>query len=213
VLFHPSYANCSLSDTIQAGFSCYYKTKSDMAVFQTLLDHGWDINGSMDYAGDALIHALKCAPSDAVAPTWLLLHGADPTANTAPGVPSSTLEVACSAGAPLDVVRLLVQKGAVVKGSAALVLAAQRGAVDVCGLLLENGADIDTVPTGGDALIGKSKEDWGTAVHGAAAMGKKKCVEFLLGKGANKGIKNGMGLTPLELAKMRRHHDCVGILA
>lgn len=67
-----------------------------------------------------------------------------------------------------------------------MLVAAWNGNVEALRVLLDEGGgvfEIDEIPEAEDpdwAL----KEDWGTALHGAAARDEMACVAFLLSRGA-----------------------------
>ncbi|PSR82480.1 ankyrin repeat-containing domain protein, partial [Coniella lustricola] len=179
-------------------------------VFECMVKHNWDINYSLDHRGDALICALKFhAPELA---RWLLEHGADPNANLGSDPLAGTaLEVACSARCPRDIISLLIHKGADIEGSISMLVAAWVGHNEALSILLDGGADIDTIPkaSSSDLLL---EEYWGTPLHGAAAKGQSETVRFLLNKGARKDILNNAGRTPIETAEHFGHVACASIL-
>lgn len=179
--------------------------------FEVLLKHGWDVNYSLDHRGDALICAVgvRGSPSAHALARWLLEHGADPNANLRSSPLAGTaLETACAAGAPAEIVRLLVRRGADVKGGVATLAAAWEGNVEALGVLLdEGGADIDGIPEGVDEDL-PGEEYWGTMLHAAAAKGKVESVRFLLARGAERNMRNGAGRTPKETAEHFGHSDC-----
>lgn len=184
-----------------------------MAIFECMLQHGWDVNFSLDHQGDALICSLLFAATPDL-PRWLLEHGADPNANPrSDPVCSTALEAACSRPSiPADIVRLLLKHGAM--GSLALLVAAWNGNVEALRVLLDEGGGvfgIDVIPEAENpdwAL----KEEWGTALHGAAAKGEMASVEFLLSKGARTNIRNGAGSTPEQTAEHFEHKECADAL-
>jgi hypothetical protein len=64
----------------------------------------------------------------------------------------------------------------------ALVYASMHGHLDAAAFLLEQGAELNTIPGGFDYS--------GTALHYAAFNGQRAMVEFLLARGADAGIKD-----------------------
>lgn len=182
-------------------------------IFECMLQHGWDVNFSLDHRGDALICSLLFAATPDL-PQWLLEHGADPNANPrSDPVCSTALEAACyRPGTPADIISLLLRHGAT--GSLAMLVAAWNGNVEALRVLLNQGGEmfgIDVIPEAGnpDWAMG---EDWGTALHGAAAKGKMACVEFLLSRGARTDIRNGAGLTAEQTAEHFEHKECADAL-
>jgi ankyrin repeat protein len=69
-------------------------------------------------------------------------------------------------------------------------------------LLIEAGANVNA-----------EIEDGDTALHRAVLFNQPKIVELLLEKGAASAVKNGDGLTPLELARTLGYKDIAKLLA
>lgn len=202
LLDHGCY--CSFLET-QAALEGGHKIE----IFECMLQHGWDVNFSLDHRGDALICSLLFAATPDL-PRWLLEHGADPNANPrSDPVCSTALEAACSRPSiPADMVSLLLKHGAM--GNLAMLVAAWNGNVAALRVLLDQGGEvfgIDVIPEAENPDWGLEKE-WGTALHGAAAKGEMACVEFLLSRGARSDIRNGAGLTPEQTAENFEHKEC-----
>lgn len=178
-----------------------------------MLQHGWDVNFSLDHRGDALVCSLLFAATPDL-PRWLLEHGADPNENPRSDLLCSTaLEAACTRPSlPADIVRLLLQHQA--RGDLTMLVAAWNGNVEALRVLLDEGGDefdIDAIPEAENpdwAL----KEGWGTALHAAAAKGEMGCVAFLLSRSARTGIRNGAGLTPEQIAERFQQHECAHVI-
>lgn len=213
---HVGPANLLLDRGCYCGFQeteAALKGGHKIAIFQCMLQHGWDIDFSLDHRGDALVCSLLFAAT-AELPRWLLEHGADPNANPrSDPVCSTALEAACSRPSiPADIVSLLLKHGAM--GSLAGLVAAWNGNVDALRVLLDEGGEvfgIDVIPEAENpdwAL----KEEWGTALHGAAAKGEMACVELLLSRGARTDIRNGAGFTPEQTAEHFEHKECADSL-
>lgn len=184
-----------------------------IAIFECMLQHGWDVDFSLDHRGDALVCSLLFAATPDLA-RWLLEHGADPNANPrSDPLCSTALEAACARPSiPADIVSLLLKHGA--EGSLAVLVAAWSGNVEALRVLLDQGGEvfgINVIPEA-DNPDWVLKEEWGTALHGAAAKGEMACVEFLLSRGARADIRNGAGLTPEQTAKHFGHKDCADAL-
>lgn len=178
--------------------------------FKCMVKYNWDINYSLDHRGDALICALKFHPPQLA--RWLLKHGADPNANLGSDPLAGTaLEAACAARCPTEIISLLIYKGADIKGSIAILVAAWTGYSEALSILLDSGADIDIIPiaSSSDLLL---EGYWGTALHGAAAKGQAETVRFLLTKGARKDIRNNAGRTAMETAEYFGQVECASIL-
>jgi ankyrin repeat protein len=150
---------------------------------------------------------------------YLLDHGADPNHNFWGGT-DSALECAVASTTTtrpsLDIVRLLLEHGAVVHGrTMPLWRAARDGQPDIMTVLLDAGADPNPAPPSPEEYIDVSymrQEDWGSALHGAAARGHAECVKLLLEKGAHKDVRNRQGLLPVEVAEKRGNTRCVEVL-
>ena len=84
-------------------------------------------------------------------------------------------------------------------GLTPLLVAAQNGHTDICGLLLAHGSDVNEVD-----LTTKM-----TALHNAAACGCKNVVEALLSWGAIVDKQDQRGTTPLYYACQEGHLACV----
>jgi ankyrin repeat protein len=118
------------------------------------------------------------------------------------GQPKSSSEVY------LGVLRLLLEKGADVNAKNYLGVTALHAAVlygaEVSGveLLIEHGAKVNAVA---DA------QGW-TPLHGAAGMGRADLVEVLLKHGADRTLKDGRGMTPLQVAEAAKKDDIVKML-
>ena len=80
-----------------------------------------------------------------------------------------------------------------------LLLAAQEGHTDICGLLLAHGSDVNEV----------TLETKQTALHQAAVRGHEALVEALLSWGAIVDPQDHAGGTPLHFACQEGHLACV----
>ena len=95
----------------------------------------------------------------------------------------------------LDVVKLLIQKGAKVNTGnkyegTALHVASWAGHLEIVELLIQKGANINA----------KNESGW-TALHFASDKGHLEVIELLLEKGANMKVKNNRGETPLDITR------------
>ncbi|KAF9553432.1 ankyrin [Agrocybe pediades] len=107
-----------------------------------MIDSGWDVNQSSGHTGDALSHA---AAADRYELTkFLLSYGADPNKNERAGM-WTTLGHAVMHASPATA-QLLIDHGAAIQNTNALIIAAQYGRIDMLELLLDNGAKVDEVP-------------------------------------------------------------------
>lgn len=134
---------------------------------------------------------------------FCLRRGADPNKNRRDE--HKTLLAAVAELASIETVKMLVEDGgATVKGSGAIVMAAEEGKLDMVKYLLDNGAEIDEVgiehPTDE-----RYREDMGSALHKAVDGGHEEVVRFLLSNGADVSLKDPLGRTPMVLA-LRKHN-------
>jgi hypothetical protein len=112
------------------------------------------VNFNLGHCGDPLVQAIvgpyadpakDTSPEDRVPVVqYLLEHGADPNASACSFTkPGYHLYTATSRNKPVEMIRLLLEHGAQVPGSGAVVAAAEHGRVDVLELLLSRGADLN----------------------------------------------------------------------
>lgn len=163
-------------------------------MFECMLQHGWDVNESLDHRGDALICALLFKETPDLA-RWLLAHRADPNSNPrSDPVVSSALEAACSRpSTPPEMVSLLLRHGAV--GPYAMLVAAWNSSVEPLRVLLDEAGelfDIDAISAAVNPDWERC-EEWGTPLHAAAAKGDLPYITLLLERGARRDIRNASG--------------------
>lgn len=138
-----------------------------------------------------------------------LAHGADPNRNLVEDYKSILATIAELSS--VQMATLLVANGAKVKGSGALVLAAEEGKLDMVRYLLEQGADVDEV--GIENPTDERHEEYvGSALHRAAFKGHEDVVRVLLEKGANVELKDMRGRTALDLARAGKHEKLEALL-
>ena len=85
--------------------------------------------------------------------------------------------------------------------STLLHLAAYRGDLEACDLLIQNGADVNA--------RGNLQN---TPLHDAALANNDKIIEFLLVNGANKNLENEFGQTPLKVALIGNKEKAILLL-
>ena len=158
-----------------------------------------DINHYIPWYGDILSNAATA--NDLEWAKLCLEHGADPNLNLYEE--HKSILAAAAELASLEMVTLLVDNRAHVKGSGAIVMAAEEGKLGVVQYLLDHGADINEIgiehPTDP-----RYKEDMGGALHRAVNAGHCDVVEYLIKRGADVNLKDEMGRTPMDLARMRK---------
>jgi len=129
---------------------------------------------------------------------FCLEAGADPNKDK---VDEELSVLASAAGnGHLDIVRLLLDNGAELKDSGAIVQAADAGEKDAVALLLERGADIDEIGIK-NATDKRVTAKMSRALHKAVKAGHMDVVRLLLEKGANINLTDVRGRTPLALAR------------
>ncbi len=113
----------------------------------------------------------------------------------------SVLAAAAESG-HIEVIELLLQHGAQLKDSGAIVLAAEEGQVDMIRFLLKKGADINEIGVE-DKIDERETAEMGTALHKAIVGGHEGVVRLLLDEGADTNSKDIQERTPLALARQR----------
>ena len=173
-------------------------------VYKLLLDtNAIDVDYYIPWFGDILSNA--ATHDDFEMATICLSYSADPNANLVDEHMSILAAVAELAS--VGMARLLLKHGARLRGSGAIVKAAEAGKLEMVTVLLEEGADVNEIgiehPTDP-----RYKEDMGTALHRAVVEGHEEVVRFLLAHGAVVSLEDPMGRTPLALA-MDRGNDVI----
>lgn len=166
-----------------------------------------EINYYIPWFGDILSEVAK---RDNFEWTKLCLsRGANPNENLVDE--HTSLLAAVAELASVEMAALLIEHGAHVKGSGAIVMAAEEGKLDMVKLLLDKGADINEIgiehPTDP-----RYKEDMGSALHRAVVGEHEEVVKFLMDNGADVNLKDVMGRTPLALAQGKNNTAIVALL-
>lgn len=140
---------------------------------------------------------------------FCLEHGAEPDKDRREEY--KTVLAATAESGHVDVVRLLLEHGATLRGSGAIVLAAEAGKKEMVEFLLGKGADVDEMgvehPTDP-----RETEEMGSALHKAAEAGHREVVELLLESGADVNLKDVQGRTPLARARESNREGIVRLL-
>lgn len=166
------------------------------ATYKVLVSHGLDTNRVVPWFGDILIVA--CQDSDISWARFCLENGADPNLHM---VNDSMYALAATAQmSTVAMADLLLQHGAKMEGSGAIVLAAEEGKLDMVKFLLDKGADIDEIGLNdfGDDRV---TEEGGSALHKAVTKECGEVVRYLLDKGAVVNLLDIKGRTPLMRAR------------
>ena len=140
---------------------------------------------------------------------FCLSRGADPNKNLVDE--HKSLLAAVAELASLETAKLLVEHGAKVRGSGAIVTAAEEGKSDIVRYLLDEGADINEIGIE-HPQDERYKEDMGSALHRAVQGGHENVVRFLIDKGADLILKDPMGRTPLALAQAKQDARMMEVL-
>lgn len=127
-----------------------------------------------------------------------LSHGADPNRNLFEE--DKTALAAVAETASIEIATLLLEHGAEIKNSAAVVAAAIAGKTDMVRFLLAKGADVDEMGIY-HPYDKRCEERVGSALHQAARKGHQDIVALLLREGADVNLKDLRGRTPLALAE------------
>ncbi|KAG5987907.1 hypothetical protein E4U43_004910 [Claviceps pusilla] len=157
---------------------------SHIPVVQLLLDQGMEVDYVLDRVGTILYLAI--VGQDAAMARFLLDKGADPNEACFPTL-QSYLSLAAERPS-CDVLVELLDHGAKIPGSQALLAAAKAGNIATAEVLLARGADVNEVVLWN---LGDEPLNLGTALHSAAEHGKTDMVAFLLKHGARTDLKNG----------------------
>ncbi|KAL8823310.1 MAG: hypothetical protein Q9191_005975 [Dirinaria sp. TL-2023a] len=180
-------------------------------VFKVLLDNGVDANQYLELGGSPLVSA--CATGKLSLAKFLLDRGADPNCGYISGDYEALVWAIVGQNANLDVVKLLLERGTVVKGTGALVAAAEHGNLDAVKILLEKAdVDIEEVEDYGTYYDKEKEAGLGTALYAAAKEGHGEIVHVLLQKGADVHFKTKKGISPTQIAEKNGHADIARIL-
>lgn len=198
-----------------------------------LLDRGCSINQASKDGGTALIVAAQCGHMDVV--QELLRRGADPHAAMKD---RATAVFVASQNGHTSVVRTLLNAGAKanvrrVDGASPLWIASQMGHQGVVRLLLGHGVNPDVTRHDGATPLFKAShkghvevvhellpynpclsllKNGESALHAAALYGHLRVMKALVQAGADPGLKNDQGLTPIQIAAQARHYEAVQLL-
>lgn len=143
---------------------------------------------------------------------WLLDHGADP--NQRCYIDLTPLFLAIES-APISIISLMFRRGGDARKGQLLHHAIERrsGTIEVLKLLLARGVPLDsTAYEDGPSWTLFHFMGLGTALHKAADLGKVDIVNFLISEGANKGVKDANGRTPIECAQMSNQQEVIKAL-
>jgi ankyrin repeat protein len=175
-------------------------------VFKVLLDNGFDVNQFLEQSGSALVTACQAGNVELV--RFLLEQGADPNCGFASGDYEALVWATVGPNAKLNVVSLLIDGGVMVKGTGALIAAAEHGNLAAVELLLENAdVDLEEVEEYGGYYDKNKQANLGTAFYTAAKEGHADIIDVLLGRGANVHFKTQKGRSAADIAEENGHED------
>ena len=202
---------------------------------QVLLDAGMDVHSNLDYPTNEPISS-AVVNRDLKMVKFLLEKGANPHHRE---ICSDLGLLAYAAkNSSQDIMLALLEHGAQIPCSGALVMAAMEGHISVARLLLEKGADVNEVIDLDDIYVEEDmkylEEYWGededddedgkeieetdedlkrsTALHIAAKYGRIEMVKFLLKTGAKKHVLDWELESPADKAKQRGHTEILKLL-
>ena len=194
------------SDTVDTrkvvGEAC---SSGSVAVFEVLLENGLNINESLETEGDPLTWA--CYTGNTELASFLLRRGADPNTDHIVGDSIAlTWAVIGDKGSP-ELVKELLDYGAKVKETGALIAAAEYGNLAAVKMFINNkDVDLEEVEFYDD-YDSRKLDDMGTALYKAAAKGRRDVVAVLLEAGADISFKDRMGRSVLDIAEANGHRD------
>ncbi|KAM0805125.1 ankyrin repeat-containing domain protein, partial [Usnea florida] len=182
---------------------------SSVAIFRVLLDNGMDVDQYLELSGSPLVTA--CRGGNVELAKFLLDRGADPNNGYSNGDYESLVWAIIGPHASLDMVNLLLARGTAVKGTGALIAAAEHGNLGAVEILLRHGErtgdlDLDEVEEYG-SYDHRKLDDQGTALYKAAVEGHSEIVEILLGKGADPRFRDAKGRSVADVAREKGHGD------
>jgi ankyrin repeat protein len=185
------------------------------AIFEVLVDHGWDLNAHWtEVGGDTLTSAILSDQYDFA--KWLLEHGHVATPREGMYDPEYCLSsIVRGDSTSIEMLRLLLDHGIDAKDTGASIAAADEGNLEALRLLLDYGIDIEDRNMVGypfDEDRDEPDESQGTALYRACRQGHLECVELLLDRGADAQAKDDGGTSCVEVAKKRGHEDVIGLL-
>jgi hypothetical protein len=196
-------------------FSCA-KSGASPAVFQVLLDHGWDFNAhESEYSGDALSYAVQSR--DYGFAKWLLEHGhrATPVGGNYDD-PASWTTLGIRGEPDLRMLRLLLDHGIDLKDQGSVCAAANVGNLEGLKMVLDYGVDTEDRGSAWSPFDEGEEDDpyktEGTGLYRACRQGHLECARLLIERGANVQAKDDGGTSCLTIARQRGHQEIVKLL-
>ncbi|MCJ1370856.1 hypothetical protein MMC20_002069 [Loxospora ochrophaea] len=171
----------------------------DLGIYKLLVtSKEVDIDYLVPWYGDVLGNVCSCGNVEWA--RFCLESGANPNTNLVDGY-KSVLGAAAEEGS-IEIVTLLLEHGAWLQESGAVVLAAVAGKLEIVEFLLDRGAEIDEVGVE-DPIDPRTLKDVGSALHKAIDGRYEEMVKLLLDRGAKIDLEDGQGRTALRLAEAK----------
>lgn len=176
------------------------------ATYKVLVSRCHDPHRAVPLVDDIL--RAVCAGTDIGWARFSLENGADPNLMVGHSMCALTAAAALST---VEMVDLLLQHGAKMAGTGAIVIAAEKGRLDMVEFLLDKGADIDEIVMRnfGDP---RQTTEGGSALHKAVTEQCEDVVGFLLYKGANVHLLDIRGRTPLMRSREKSKESITNLL-
>ena len=184
-------------------------TSGSVETVRVLLDNGMNVNKYLELDGSPLV--LACYAGNITLARYLLDEGANPNIGYPCGDYEALTWAIVGSNASLEMVELLLARGTVIKGTGALIAAAEKGNIAAVELLLKHGERT------GDLALEEIEEwggyddrkldDQGPALYKAAANGYLAIVELLVEKGADLMHGDRVGRSPADIAEENKHWD------
>jgi hypothetical protein len=202
------------AESFNSNFFIHAASGASSAIFQVLVDHGWDLNAHYtEYCGDALAMAIMGGEYDFA--KWLLEHRHDSTPRGGIHGPEPITETVCRETGSIEMLKLLLAHGISLEETGVGIVAADEGNLEALRLLLDHGLDLEDRSMIGypfDDDRDEPEESCGTALYRACRQGHFECVELLLGRGADPQARDDGGTSCFGIAKKRSHREVVELL-
>ncbi len=178
-------------------------------VFKVLLAQGMEVDKYTEMEGCPLVAA--CYSGKLELARFLLDRGADPNNDYMLGHYIGLVWALIGSHALLEIVALLLERGVKVKGTGAIIAAADYGNLEGLRLLVTHAVETGDGDLEENEIYGepdpRTQDDQGTALYRAAASGHLMVVDFLLEKGADIKFKDQRGRSVLDIAVEKGHED------
>ncbi|KAL9029297.1 MAG: hypothetical protein Q9196_002454 [Gyalolechia fulgens] len=182
---------------------------ASIPTLEVLIQEGkWDVKQYLELGGDALTSTVYSGNVGIA--EYLLQRGADPNSDYPFGDYSAVVLAILDQGRTgEEMLKLLLDHGASVKGTGGLIAAAEVGNVKAVKMLLESRReelDLEEVEEYG-GYDERKLNDMGTALYKAAAAGWVEIVDILLKRGANREFRDRTGRSVVDVARENGRDD------